>query len=444
MKILWLCNLIIPQAAEQLGIQGIPKEGWVEGLMTAMAPLLGENRLAIAFPVSEEHDGKSGSFKLSGENGPDISYFCFREDTVHPENYDQTLIARMNRILDEYRPDVIHVFGTEYPHTLAMSRAACDDDFHYHPGKNRLLITFQGVCAAIAADYMACLPDEIASSSTFRDRVRRDSIKMQQEKFRSRAKNELEAVKLAGHIGGRTSFDRKWAGRLAPEAKYHYAGEAMRPVFYEPADEPKKRDANVIFVTGADYPLKGFHILLKALKGVNWPELKIRVAGQDIVTADTLSRKVKISEYGKYLDELITECGLEGKVEFLGRLSASQMRDEYLSCGMYICPSVIENSPNSIVEAALLGAPVVAARVGGIPDVLKDGKECLLFDCNARKPLDEVASNLRKAIEEVLADQGAVKERALAARERVVREHDPAAVASQMLSIYSEMNEETE
>lgn len=443
MKILWLCNLIIPQAAAELGIQGIPKEGWVEGLMTAMAPMLGENSLAIAFPVPDEHDGKSGSFNLSDGDGPEISYFCFREDMVHPENYDQTLVARMNRILDEYRPDVIHIFGTEYPHALAMSRAVSDDGFHYHPGKNRLLITFQGVCAAIAADYMACLPDEIASSSTFRDRVRRDSIKKQQEKFRLRANNELEAARLAGHIGGRTSFDRKWAGRLAPEAKYHYAGEVMRPVFYEPLKETKKRDVNVIFVTGADYPLKGFHILLKSLKGVNWPELKIRVAGQDIVTADTLSRKVKISEYGKYLDELITECGLEGKVEFLGRLSASRMRDEYLSCGMYICPSVIENSPNSIVEAALLGAPVVAARVGGIPDVLKDGKECILYDCNARKPLDEVASNLRKAIEEVLADQGAALERARAARERVISEHDPKRVASQMLNIYSEMNEET-
>ena len=37
MKVLWLCNLIPPQAGEVLGIQGIPKEGWVEGLMTAMA-----------------------------------------------------------------------------------------------------------------------------------------------------------------------------------------------------------------------------------------------------------------------------------------------------------------------------------------------------------------------------------------------------------------------
>ena len=435
MNILWLCNLIIPQAAEELGIQGIPKEGWVEGLLSAMAPDLEGNKLAIAFPVPEEHDGKKGSFAI-GENGPSIFYYCFYEDTVHPEINDYTLVSRMNRILDEYRPDVIHIFGTEFPHALAMGKAACDDDFHFHPGKNRLLITFQGVCAAIAADYMACLPEKVISSVTFRDTVRRDSIKQQQEKFHARALNELAAVGYAGHIGGRTSFDRKWAERLGPDAVYHYAGEVMRPVFYEPVKEDIKRDRNVIFITGADYPLKGFHILLKSLKGINWPELKIRVAGQDIVSKS----KIKISEYGKYLGELIKECGLEGKVEFLGRISASQMREEYLKCGMYICPSTIENSPNSMVEAALLGAPVIAARVGGIPDVLEDGEQCLLYDCNARKPLDEVASNLRTCIEAVQADPTAAESRARAARSRVLSEHDPKTVASQMLAIYNEMN----
>ena len=44
-----------------------------------------------------------------------------------------------------------------------------------------------------------------------------------------------------------------------------------------------------------------------------------------------------------------------------------------------LMPSLIENSPNSIGEAALLGVPVVAAAVGGIPDLLRDGREGLLY-----------------------------------------------------------------
>ena len=437
MKVLWLCNLIPPQAGEVLGITGIPKEGWVEGLMTALSSVSADINLSVAFPVSEEYDGKTGAFKI-GEDF-EVTFYAFREDTVHPEIFDPTLEGRMNRILDECRPDVVHIFGTEYPHALAMGKAACGNDFHYHPGRDKVLITFQGICAAVAADYMACLPDEIVSSATFRDTLKKDSIKQQQEKFQARARNELEAAGYAGFVGGRTSFDRKWAGRLAPEAKYNYAGEVMRAVFYEPLPENITRDQNTIFVSGADYPLKGFHILLRALMDINWPELKVRVAGQDIVSISSLKDKVKISEYGKYLGELIERGNLQGKVEFLGRISAEEMREEYLKCGMYICPSSVENSPNSIVEASLCETPVIASRVGGIPDIIEDKKECLLYDCNARKPLDEVASSLRACIEAVMADPEAAKNRAKAARERALKEHDPKTVAGQMIEIYTGM-----
>ena len=442
MKILWLCNLILPRAGEQLGIEGIPKEGWVEGLLHAMEPLLGGHDIAVAFPVSEEYDGKRGTFKISDESEVSVSYFCFYEDTVHPENMDPLLVSRMNRILDEFRPDVIHIFGTEFPHARAMASAVCEDDFHYHPGSGRLFVTFQGICSAIAADYMACLPDSVVSSATFRDTVKKDSIKQQQEKFRARAVNELEAVKLAGHVGGRTSFDRKWGKRFSPDAVYHHAGEIMRPLFYEPLPEDIKRDMNTIFVSGADYPLKGFHILLTAVKDLNWPELKIRVAGQDIVTKKTLKDKVKISEYGRYLGSLIKEYGLEDKVTFLGRIGAAEMREEYLKCGMYICPSSVENSPNSIVEASLCMAPVIAAKVGGIPDIIRDKKECLLYECNARKPMEEVAANLRKCIEAVLLDPESALQRSALARERMLKDNDPRAVSSEIMAVYSEMCKE--
>ena len=444
MKILWLSNLILPQAAVELGMTHIHKEGWVEGLLSAIASVSDKDtEIAVAFPVPEEYDGKIGNFRIPGEEGMEVSYYCFYEDTTRSDYLDPALEGRMNRILDEFRPDVIHIFGTEFPHAYSMCQAAHSEDFHYNPGREKILITFQGVCSAIAADYMACLPDEVVSSATFRDTIRRDSIKQQQEKFHRRAENELKAVSLAGHVGGRTSFDKKWAKRLGPDAVYHYAGEVMRPVFYEKFT-PAKRDTNVIFLSGADYPLKGLHILLRALKDVNWPELKIRIAGQDIVSKNSLRDKIRISGYGKYLGEMIEGCGLEGKVTFLGRITAEQMRDEYLKCGMYICPSVVENSPNSIVEASLLETPVIAARVGGIPDIIEDKKECLLYECNARKPLDEVASNLRECIEAVKCDPEAAYGRAKAARTRMLKEHDPVTVAKGILKIYEEINSSRE
>ncbi len=439
MKVLWLCNFILPGAAAELGIAGIPKEGWVEGLLDALKKSANgkDLELAVAFPVPAEYDGRHGV--LSDEEGLKILYFCFSEDTVHPENYDASLELRMNRILDVFRPDVIHIFGTEYPHTLAMARAATVEDAHYRVGSGRVLITFQGVCAAIAADYQSALPEKTVISRTFRDIIRKDSILDQQEKFRRRAVNEADALKLAGHVGGRTGFDKKWTERLSPEAEYHYAGEVMRGVFYEPLPDDIKRDENVIFVAGADYPIKGFHMLLTALKDVRWPGLKIRVAGQDIVSTDSLKSRIKISGYGKYLSELITGCNLDGKVEFLGRISAQQMRDEYLKCGLFICPSSVENSPNCIVEASLMKAPVIASKAGGIADIIEDKKECTLFDYSGIKTLEENAAKLRSAIESVKGDYKYALEMAGNARTRMLKEHDPIAVATQILDIYEQM-----
>ena len=442
MKVLWLSNYIPEKAAGCLGIEDDSKAGMTEGMLSAFASYAEDIELAVAFPVPESFDGKRGSFKMSDDSEFTVSYYPFYEDLSRPDFFDITLVSRMNRILDEFRPDVIHILGTEFPHALAMSKAATEDDFHYHPGRERLLVSFRGICASIAADYLACLPDEIVSSSTLRDAVRRDNIKQQQDKYHTRAVNELEAVSKAGHIGGCTGLDKKWASRLGPDAGYHHMSEAVRPVFYEPVPADNTRDLNTIFVAGAYYPLKGFHILLKALKDLNWPELKVRVAGPDIVSRNSIKDKVRITEYGKYIGELIEICNLQGKVTFLGNLTAEQMREEYLKCGMYICPSTVENTPNPVIEAALCEAPIIASRVGGIPDIIDDKNQCLLYDCNARKPMDEVAASLKKTIEFTRLDYDRALERGKAARARALKDHDPKTVADQLKEIYSEMCKE--
>ena len=59
---------------------------------------------------------------------------------------------------------------------------------------------------------------------------------------------------------------------------------------------------------------------------------------------------------------------MEDKIEFLGRLSAEGMKQAYLDANVFVMPSTIENSPNSLGEAMLLGVPCVAADVGGVAE----------------------------------------------------------------------------
>ena len=65
------------------------------------------------------------------------------------------------------------------------------------------------------------------------------------------------------------------------------------------------------------------------------------------------------------------------------------MKQQYLKCNTFVCASSLENSPNSVAEAMLLGVPVVAPYTGGIPSMVGHEKEGLLFEKGNIKALAE-------------------------------------------------------
>lgn len=373
MRILWVCNIMLPVIAQKLGVEGSNKEGWLSGLCDIILERQRENKieLHVAYPVCEEQEGSVHTIET--EKG--ILYgYGFYEDVNHAECYDTALEGRLHRIIEQVQPDVVHCFGTEFAHSLAVARC------YEHP--ERLLIGIQGVCRKIAEEYMADLPEEVQNRVTFRDWLKRDSIKEQQQKFVQRGIREAEILSLAGNVTGRTDFDREYAFVCNENINYYSMNETLRGCFYEGQWSLSDCEPHTIFLSQGDYPLKGLHYLLLAageLKG-KYPDLQIRVAGNSLVNYRSLKDKIKISAYGQYLRKLINEYCLEDCVKFLGKLTAEEMKAQYLNCGLYVCCSSNENSPNSLGEAMLLGVPCVAANVGGIPSLFTDGIDGILYD----------------------------------------------------------------
>ena len=81
-------------------------------------------------------------------------------------------------------------------------------------------------------------------------------------------------------------------------------------------------------------------------------------------------------------------------MQFTGSLREDQMIAEYLNAHLFICPSSIENSPNSLGEAQLLGVPVIASYVGGVPDMVTHGETGLLYRFEEVEMLAEGIRNL--------------------------------------------------
>lgn len=450
MRVLWLCNIMLPVVAEHLGLEATNKEGWLSGLSSVILERKKNNdiELAVAFPVGKEQDGYE---EIVNVDGCPLHCYGFFEDTLHPEDYDTGLEERLLRITDSFKPDVIHCYGTEYPHTLAMCKA--------YPRKDRILISIQGLVSVYANTYFADLDEKTINSATFRDRIKRDTLIMQQQKFVSRGHMEVLAVKLAGNVTGRTAWDKFYTEKWHPGVKYYHMNETLRSNFYgEELWNPEHCEKHSIFLSQGNYPIKGLHYMLLALPGILevYPDAKVYVAGDSIVNYRTLKDKLKISAYGRYLRQIIKHHGLEDHIEFLGRLNAEQMKAQYLKSGLFVCPSTIENSPNSLGEAMILGVPCVSADVGGIPSIFTDGEDGILYPGfktkknefdnvrNEKKTweenLDENVKSLKKAVLKSWSDEGQMRWFSENARKHACKTHDQEENYRKMMEIYAKIS----
>jgi glycosyltransferase involved in cell wall biosynthesis len=112
------------------------------------------------------------------------------------------------------------------------------------------------------------------------------------------------------------------------------------------------------------------------------------------------------------LERLAEREGVADRVEFVGRVES---RDFFRRVHALVQPSRIENMPVSILEAMAWGRPVVATAVGGVPELVEDGRTGVLV-----KRGD--AAGLAAALEGLLGGKGRARELGVAGREKLERE----------------------
>ena len=172
------------------------------------------------------------------------------------------------------------------------------------------------------------------------------------------------------------------------------------------------------------------------------------MAGNSLTAYGTWKEKLKISAYGRYLRKLLKEGHLENKVHFLGRLSAQQMKEQYLKSHLFVCPSSIENSPNSLGEAMLLGMPCVSAEVGGIASIFTGGEDGILYpgfviknnDCDFNdEALENISKSLADACIQMWSDPVKEQDYCINARKHAEKNHDPEQNYKKMVEIYAKI-----
>lgn len=133
---------------------------------------------------------------------------------------------------------------------------------------------------------------------------------------------------------------------------------------------------------------------------------------------------------GEAIEKLRAKLGLEGLVTMAGL--QHDVRPYYAIATAVVMPSHSEGSPNVLLEAMAAGVPVVATRVGGVPEIASDGRNALLVD--ARN-----AESMAAALQRILEDADLRERLKQDARRLVEAEYSPDAYRRALVGIYEQV-----
>lgn len=343
------------------------------------------------------------------ETSRDARVECF----VIPKQGQERSLRLCRDLVYEWKPDLIHIHGTECAYGLLTTRSMV---------KYPTVISLQGLLGPYSEWY-----------HYFGNRTLKEILRMHRWlefpvlrghwmgfwKYRKEAKRERFIIQGNRYFMGRTAWDRAYIKALNPSAHYFHAGELLREAFWQKRWELKKAHRYRIIFTNAGHPRKGTETLLDAVSLLrhDYPVIQVCIAGG-------ISRR---SGYGRYICKRIEV--LDGVAVELGPLNAEEMAVELARSHVFVSPSFIDNSPNAVCEAQLLGMPVISSYTGGVPSLIEEGRTGLFFPTGDAPML---ASRLRVIFED---DVLAVRLGELSREVACVR-HNPDAVVQQVLSAY--------
>ncbi len=322
---------------------------------------------------------------------------------------DGNKIAKYLQIIEDFKPDLIQIFGSENEFGTICKLT-----------KIPVVIHMQG---CIPPYHNALFPVGMKKSDFLLKKGLSLSYRIiglrSERAFRKRAEMEIETIQSCKYFMGRTEWDKSLIDLFNPDATYFHCEEALRDSFInsnkrrEYSERQKKTIISVIsrpWYKGCDLILKTAS-LLKRFTDIDF-EWKVYGIPE---------MKFYESVYGIRANEV--------NVRPMGTASKEELVDALCSASCYVHTSYIDNSPNSICEAQILGVPVLATHVGGISSIVTDGGDGILFPANA----PYTAASLIKII---TADKEFAERLSRQAIKKATERHNPANIGNRLGEIY--------
>ena len=364
MKIMWITNTVIGGMYKKM--TGKESNGlWMDALLHD-------------FIKSEEHQlvvVTTGRNKkaLFLEEGMVKYYILPGGYPIEYKHIKKSCKSDWKELMEKEKPDIIQVWGSEFKHGLAALQASKDIPS---------VVYIQGILEAIARYYEAGIDHkELIKSITFRDIVKNDSILAQKNKYYQRAKYEKEMLEISGNIISENLWCNVHCKAIVPSIETHYCPLSINEIFQKYCWSFDAMEPYSIMCNASGYPLKGLHIIMKAVELVKrkYPNVKLYVPGDSMVRDGSLQWEIRKTGYTNYTEKLITKLDISDNIKFMGSLTADEMAYNMSKVNVFVVGSALENHSSTLKEAMMVGAPCISSIVGGIPEYAVHGKNALLY-----------------------------------------------------------------
>ena len=411
MKILWLTMmtqvLSLSQSEKDIKTSG----GWVTATARNLEEYDDIEKLII---VSVNRDIKEEKKVVDGKK---VVYFVRANQIAMGR--DKVLEGKLSKIIAEEKPDLIDVQGVEF--SFGESVMNCNPPCP-------VAVTLQGMADGIADIYLKGMPmKELLLGRSKSDNKRLSGLIERKAMMKVRGLKSNRIIKKAKYCIGRTHYDKAEAERINPKIKYYSCNRILRSDFYSFAWDIEKANPHKLFGIRSETPAKGLHYAIKVVAKLKekYPDVLLEVPGGFRIDEDDS----RIASYPKYIKKLLGEYDVKENIKFLPSLNPAEIGEHMLSSRAFWQYSVMENSPNSLAEAQVMGVPTVASNVGGTASYSEDGVSGLLYEL---ENTDECAEKISR----IFDDNDLCLSLSQKGKQTAVERHDVKKNTDTLVSVY--------